>query len=267
MKITSFLILILFIVFGCSPEKKENQALVDEMNFSLKTELLDAWYPRTVDSLHGGFLADFNYKWEAQGPQNKMVVAQTRQLWTSSEAAEFYESEEYRKIADHAFRFIRDVQWDKETGGFYTTLSRNGVPGETDFGGAKMSYGNAFGIYALVAYYNLTGNKEALDLAKKTFMWLEDYAHDPVYGGYFNSLQHNGSLLSRGNADKLEVASEELPGYERISQKDQNTSIHIIEAFTELYKVWPDELVRKRLEEIYELITEKIVNEKGSLTL
>jgi len=268
MKQIAYLYLTLIILSaGCSPEKKENLALVYEMDFSLKKELLDAWYPRTVDSLHGGFLADFNYKWEPQGPQNKMVVAQTRQLWTASEAAAFYNNNEYRKIAGHAFRFLKDVQWDKENGGFYTTLSRDGIPGQTDFGGAKMSYGNAFGIYALVAYYNLTGNQEALDLAKKTFMWLEEYAHDPVHGGYFNSLQYNGSPLSKGNIDKLKVAPEELPGYDRISQKDQNTSIHIIEAFTELYKVWPDELVRERLEKIYRLISEKIVDEKGSLTL
>ena len=267
MKIIHTIFFVLFIVFGCSPEKKDNASVIDEMDLSLKAELLDVWYPRTVDSVYGGFLADFTYNWTPRGPQNKMVVSQTRQLWTSSEAAIFYKNDEYKKIADHAFRFINDVLWDKENGGFYTTLSREGIPGETEFGGFKMTYGNAFGIYALVAYYNLTGNEDALKLAKKTFMWLENFAHDPVYGGYFNSLLENGSPLSKGNLDKLEVAPEELPGYQRISQKDQNTSIHILEALSELYKVWPDELVRQRLDEIYTLLSEKIINEKGSLTL
>jgi len=268
MKKISFLFILTPLFFlGCSPEKKENQAWIHEMDSSLRVELLDAWYPGTLDSLHGGFLADFTYDWKPQGRQNKMVVTQTRHLWTSSEAAIFYGSNEYRAIADHAYAFLRDVQWDEEYGGFYTTLSREGSPGHTDFGGTKMAYGNAFAIYALVAYYNLTGNEEALELAKKTFIWLEKYSHDPVYGGYFNSLRRNGSPLSEGNKDQLKGLPEDLPGYERISQKDQNTSIHLLEAFTELFKVWPEPLMRKRLEEMYTLISEKIVTEKGYLTL
>lgn len=270
MKLLACLFLISVVLFlSCSTKQKsnKNQALINELEYSITTELLDAWYPLTIDSVNGGFLADFTSDWQKKGQQNKMVVTQTRHLWTLSEAAMFFDSDEYAKIADHAYKFLRDVMWDKEFGGFYTTLNSNGVPGETQFGGSKMTYGNAFGIYALVAYYNLTGNEEALDLAKKTFMWLEKYSHDPIHLGYFNSLQRNGSPLSAGNVDKLEVVPEELPDYDRISQKDQNTSIHVIEAFTELYKVWPDELIKTRLQEMYNLISEKIVTEKGYLTL
>jgi cellobiose epimerase len=261
-----FILPALFLL-GCSSGNDENQALIDALDFSLRVELLDAWYPRTLDSLHGGFLADFTYDWKPEGSQNKMVVTQTRQLWTSSEAARFYGSDEYRAIADHAYVFLRDVLWDEEYGGFYTTLSREGIPGQTEFGGAKMAYGNAFAIYALVAYYNLTGKEEILELAKKTFLWLEKYSHDPLYGGYFNNLQRNGSPLSEGNRDLWNKPPEEMPGYERISQKDQNTSIHLLEAFTELYKVWPEPLMQERLEEMVALISEKIVTPKGYLTL
>lgn len=269
MKINSFL-LALSVVFciSCVNPKPENQALIDELGNSLQTEILDAWYPLTIDSVYGGFLSNFTFDWQPRGQQNKMIVTQTRHLWTLSQAAMFYKNNEYRKIADHAFQFLRDKMWDQEYGGFYTTLNREGIPGETEFGGAKMAYGNAFGIYALTAYYNLTGNEEALELAKKTFLWLEKYSHDPVYLGYFNNLQRTGSPLSTGRMEASPVSvPEELPNYLSISQKDQNTSIHLLEAFTELYKVWPDELVETRLKEIFALISEKIVTEKGYLTL
>ncbi|NQU88420.1 MAG: AGE family epimerase/isomerase [Mariniphaga sp.] len=262
-----FLLLSIALIISCSTITKEDQALIEKMNYSLQTELLDAWYPRTVDSINGGFLADFTFDWQPRGRQNKMVVTQTRQLWTASEAAAFYDSDEYRKIADHAFKFLRDVQWDKEYGGFYTTLNSEGIPGETSFGGNKMAYGNAFGIYALVAYYNLTGNEEALEFAKDVFNWLEKYSHDPVHGGYFNSLPRTGSPLSIGGMEMAEESGGEVPVLGRMSQKDQNTSIHVLEAFTELYKAWPDELMRTRLQEMYDLISKTIVTEKGYLTL
>ncbi len=269
MKFIPFLFLVsIFFNIGCTTEKQDNQDLINELNHSLQTEILDAWYPLTVDSVNGGFLSNFTFDWQPKGPQNKMIVTQTRHLWTLSEASRFYKNDEYKKMAGHAFYFLRDKMWDKEFGGFYTTLNREGIPGETEFGGAKMAYGNAFGIYALVAYFKLTGDEEALELAKKTFLWLERYSHDPVYKGYFNGLARNGSPMSIGGLEEqTEIVPEELPNYSRISQKDQNTSIHVIEALTELYKVWPDDLVKERLQEMFTLISETIVTEKGYLTL
>lgn len=264
------ILIILFpaLLWGCLSESNSGQQLIDELNHSLQTEILEAWYPRSVDSVYGGFLCNFTFDWQPHGPQNKMIVTQTRHLWTLSEATQFYKSDFYRTLADHAFEFLAGHMWDKELGGFYTTLSREGLPGETEFGGTKMAYGNAFGIYALVSYYNLTGKAEALDLAKQTFLWLEEYSHDPVYLGYFNVLERNGNPLSAGRIKNSPAENpEELPDYARISQKDQNTSIHVLEALTELYKVWPDERVKTRLSEMFSLISEKIVTDKGYLTL
>ena len=68
----------------------ENKKILSEMEKSLQ-ELLEVWYPLTLDSLYGGFLSDFNYKWEPDGKQNKMLVTQARQLWTTSEASLFYD--------------------------------------------------------------------------------------------------------------------------------------------------------------------------------
>src|SRR5680860_911699 len=233
---TYFLTMAIIFCISCSQQKNENQVLIDELDNSLRTEILDVWYPLTIDSVYGGFLSNFTFDWQPRGPQNKMIVTQTRHLWTLSQAALFYNSDEYRKIADHAFLFLKDKMWDKEYGGFYTTLNSEGIPGETEFGGAKMAYGNSFGIYALTAYYNLTGNEEALELAKNTFLWLEKYSHDPVHLGYFNNVQRTGSPLSEGGMEASPVSvPEEMPNYQRISQKDQNTSIHLLEAFTELY--------------------------------
>ena len=59
-----------------------------------------------------------------------------------------------------------------------------------------------------------------------------------------------------------------VPSTAQTGYKDQNSSIHLLEAFTELYSVWPDPLVRENdLQEMLFLIRDTITNPKGYLTL
>jgi len=71
----------------------------------------------------------------------------------------------------------------------------------------------------------------------------------------------NGSLYTDHNSD--------LHGIEWESRlwKDQNSSIHLLEAFTALYEIWPDTLLNERLTEMFYLIRDTIAGEKGYLTL
>jgi len=122
----------------------------------------------------------------------------------------------------------------------------------------KVTYGNSFGIYASAAWYRASGDTAALSLAKKCFWWLEKKCHDPIYKGYYQNLQPDGTPIKRTAA---------VPSTSTIGYKDQNTSIHLLEAFTELYAVWPDPLLRERLQEMLWLIRDVITNKKGNLVL
>lgn len=157
-------------------------------------------------------------------------------------------------MSRHGFLFLRDKMWDKEYGGFYNLVTRAGEPKEA----MKQAYGNAFGIYELAAYYECSGDTAALNLAKKAFLWLEKHSHDPQYKGYYQHLQRDGTPIQR---------TPDMPGTSDIGYKDQNSSIHLLEAFTELYKVWKDPLVRERLEEMLLLIRDTMVTPKGYLQL
>ncbi len=53
----------------------------------------------------------------------------------------------------------------------------------------KTAYGNAFAIYGLSAYARVSGDQDALNLAKKTFFWLNRHSFDPLYHGYFQFLR------------------------------------------------------------------------------
>jgi len=239
----------------------QNQKLTSELEKSLRYELLNAWYPISVDTVYGGFLSDFTYDWQPKGFQNKFLVSQARHVWTTSEAAMFFNDDSYRRIAEHGFHFLRDKMWDRTYAGFYMLRNRQGDPIQGGYGDDKSAYGNAFAIYALATYYAMSGDTSALNLAQKTFLWLEQHSHDAEYKGYFDRMKQDGSWYSKTDS---KLNPRRLIG---AGLKDQNSSIHLLEAFTELYRVWPDSLLRARLLEMLILIRDTITTEKGYLTL
>jgi len=249
------------LLFSCSTPVKDNQTsdqkMIIELSESLTKGILDIWYPRTIDSISGGFLSDFDYQWEMKGPQNKMIVTQSRHVWTCSTVAEFYpeKKEQYLRIARHGFQFLKDKMWDEKLGGFYNLVDREGnvLKSEKSDRIIKEAYGNAFGIYGLSAYARVSGDTAAFSLAKKAFLWLDKHSYDPQFGGYFQFMEADGTPLKKGNNG--------------VPPKDQNGSIHLLEAFTELYRVWPDPLVKERLLMMLGLIRDKITHPKGYLQL
>lgn len=241
-----------------SNNRNERLQLAAVIDKSIQTEMLNKWYPQCVDSAFGGFITTFTYDFKPTGNQDKFIVTQARHTWTASKASELYRDKKYYiACARHGFRFLRDVMWDSTYGGFYNLVSREGKV-KTDERAPKEAYGNAFAMYALAAYYKASGDKEALELAKKAFHWLEQHSHDPVHKGYCQHLQRNGEPVTRpANASS----------FSDLGYKDQNSSIHLLEAFTALYEVWKDPLLKERLREMLVLIRDTITSSKGYLQL
>lgn len=261
-RLFAFYLLLSQLVFAqtknATAQKGERLQIADAMERSIQTELLNNWYPQSVDSVYSGFLSTFTYDFKPTGSQDKFIVTQARHTWTTAKAAMAYPNKRYYlQCSKHGFQFLRDVMWDKVNGGFYNLVTREGKE-KPSSKAAKEAYGNAFGIYALSAYYEASGDTAALNLAKKAFWWLEDHSHDSIYKGYFQHLQENGTPI---------VRTDSIPSTSDLGYKDQNSSIHLLEAFTALYQVWKDPLLRDRLQEMLALIRDKITTPKGYLTL
>jgi len=256
-KALSFIIIVLTLCLnGCNKDAESPKHQIASAMETTLLEMLESWYPQAVDTVYGGFLSSFTYDFKPTGDQDKMIVTQARHVWTNAKASMRYpEVEHYQTSARLGFEFLKNVMWDKGYGGFYWLVDRQGnVKGDS----SKTAYGNAFGIYALAAYYASSKDTSALNLAKKAFRWLEKNSHDATSKGYFQHLQRNGKIIQR----KVDTPSTAETGY-----KDQNSSIHLLEALTELYQVWPDELLRERLNEMLVLIRDTITTPKGYLTL
>jgi mannobiose 2-epimerase len=263
MKISTLLfVILLFLVEPAFPQTKnvngERLKICQAMKKSMVDELLKQWYPAAIDTVDGGFLSTFSYDFIPQGNQDKMIVTQARHLWSNAKAVELFPSVVYYKRgAEVGYRFLRDKMWDKQYGGFYTYTDRQGNPKQGGFA-PKEAYGNSFAIYALAAYYQATGHTSALNLAIKEFYWLEVHSHDPVFKGYYQHMERDGTPILRTAA---------IPTTAETGYKDQNTSIHLLESFTELYRVWPDSLLRLRLLEMLHLVRDVITDQRGDLTL
>ena len=253
-KIAALLLTISICSHCLSQPNNKLDTIAQQMRYAAKQGLIEVYYPRDIDTVYGGYLSTFSYDFQPVGEQDKMIVTQARHIWSTAKAAMFYHDTSYIAMSRHGFLFLRDKMWDKEYGGFYNLVTRGGTPKST----IKEAYGNAFAMYGLSAYYECSHDTAALNLAKKTFQWLEQHSHDPKYKGYYQHLQRDGTPVKRG----ADVKSTSDLGY-----KDQNSSIHLLEALTELYHVWKDPLVKARLQEMLTLIRDTIVTPKGNLQL
>lgn len=242
---------------GCDVETEHSeseyrQVIAEEIAGELNNKI-EVWYPQVIDEEYGGYLSNFSYNWEQQENQDKMIVTQTRHLWSLSKiGARYPDEQKFAEYAAHGFDFLREKMWDQTYGGFYEFVSRQGeaIANPQDDGSiTKTLYGNAFAVYGLAAYYGYSDDPAVLELARQTFDWLDTHSHDPVYGGYFQPLARDGT------PDKS--------GY----PKDYNSGIHILEALTELYTVWPDEKVRERLSEMFYIVRDTMVTDEGYLKL
>ena len=233
----------------------DRHAIADEMEKVLTEGMMEIWYPRCIDREYGGYLSCFDKDWNPLERQPKFIVMQARHTWSSAQMAKMYpENQLYLQASQHGYHFLRDVMWDKQYGGFFTTTNRQGeLVEDEDYILTKTAYGNAFAIYGLAAYYEVSNDPEALELAIKSYQWFDQHSHDQEYGGYFQFMARDGTPFKEG--------------FRGTPPKDQNSSIHILEAFTALYKLWPDDQLKARVSEMLVLIRDTMTTEKAYLNL
>jgi cellobiose epimerase len=236
--------------------------LASELEVSLQADVLAKWFPASIDTEHGGFHQNFREDWSRDPRNDKSIVCQARLTWTASAASLHYPADavRYKAHALHGLDFLLGSLWDREQGGFYWALDERGSPARS---GEKHAYGMAFGIYAACECYRATHDPRALDLAKRAYLWLDAHAHDARNGGYYEA-------LSRAGTPVLSPADPSTPADfigTHYGYKSMNTHIHLLEALTALHGVWPDAGVRRRLDETFRLVRDRIAVAPGCLNL
>jgi mannobiose 2-epimerase len=241
-------------------DRRTAAALAREVEGVLQ-DIVRAWFPRILDEKHGGFLCDFNHRWRPAGPQLKMLEYQARTTHFAARVATLPGFESCRDAAAHGFRYLKDVMWDRKYDGWFRMLDRAGTPLE-EF--TKHGHGSSYAIGACTAYYELTRDPDALQLARKGYTWLEKIAHDGVHGGYYPFYQRDGTRITEARQNPLGNAPRDSMGVP-IGLKDENTNADMMEACADLYQVAPNEQLKGRLIEMLHIVRDRTVVPPGAV--
>lgn len=202
-----------------------------------------------IDHDNGGFhcFADFDGNIDKQ--YDKAILLHSRILWSFSAAQRVIPNTQYLAAAKHAYLFIKDQALDKKNGGVYWMLDNKGDVLDAQ----KHIYNQGFAIYALSEYYRVSQDEEALSLAKQLFELIEKHAYDEQHGGYLEAFdQHWQPIDNHLVCDTSEGV---------LAEKSMNTHLHIMEAYANLHRVWPEDIVDKRLQELLVLFRDRVIDE------
>jgi cellobiose epimerase len=249
-----------------SPTKDNYLKLAGEMELTLRRDVLSVWFPRTIDKQNGGFYSNFARDWQRTGSEGKFSVFQGRMTWLAAQIVMKRPDlkAQFLPIVLHGVDYLATVLWDKQDGGFFWGLDDSGQITQSYTDG-KHLYGMSFGLYGAAAAYQATRDPRALKLAQLAFLWMDKHAHDAKNGGYFEWLTRDGHVVQAtpgsGRVETIPLAGFPL-GY-----KSMNTHIHLLESFSQLYEVWPDQTLRRRLVELLTIVRDKICVEPGVMNL
>lgn len=209
-------------------------------------EILHFWQQHTIDAQYGGFYGRLDNENNIIKDAPKGAVLNSRILWTFSSAKLLTNDDAYFQTAQRAFQYIKDYFIDREYGGVYWTVDFLGNPLDTK----KQMYAVAFAMYGMSEYYRCSKNEEALEIAIGLYKDIVKYSYDDKYGGYFEAFGRDWKPL-------IDLRLSEKDENEK---KSMNTHLHILEAFANLYKAWPDEMLKKRIQELLEIFDTHIID-------
>ncbi|MDP6046389.1 MAG: AGE family epimerase/isomerase [Phycisphaerae bacterium] len=166
-----------------SKPMKELQDLREKMDNELRNNILSYWMKYAVQPDGRGFYGAVDMDNNPVPGVDKTCVLNARILWTYSAAANFYDNEEYGRIADLAYRVFIEHFLDSEHGGFYMTVTCDNEPSDT----VKHTYAQAFAIYALCKYYEFRPIQGVMDLIQDCFGVIEAKTKDSSAAGYWEA--------------------------------------------------------------------------------
>ncbi len=217
-----------------------------ELRRELTEHLLPFWMERTPDEAHGGFVGQIAQDGRVVADAPKGAVLNARILWTFAAAYRVLGDPAYLHTAARARAYLDAHFWDAEHEGVVWSLDAAGRPLET----RKQIYAQAFALYAYAEHHRATGDAPALQRSVRLFQLIERHAYDPARGGYFEAYGRAWTPL-----DDVRLSEKDLN-----APKSMNTLLHVMEAYTNLYRVWPDALLRDRLAALVDLFLTTVLD-------
>lgn len=208
--------------------------------------ILPYWIKKMEDPERGGFYGrrDGHDVLYADAPRGAILNA--RILWAFSAAYRVLRKQEYLVAATKARDYLLQHFIDREYGGVYWSVDADGQPLDTK----KQAYAQGFAIYGFSEFARATGDKVSLETAKSLFETVEAHCFDHANGGYHEALTR----------DWQPIADMRLSDKDENGDKTMNTHLHILEPYTNLYRVWQDARLKRQLVGLLDVFTDKLMN-------
>ena len=216
-------------------------SMTKEIRDHLINRLIPFW-KGMHDYKYGGFYGWMGYDLQTDRQAEKGCILNSRITWFFASAYVLLKDESLLDEARHGYEFLKNHCLDKENGGIFWSLNYDGSPLDT----TKHTYNQAFAIYALSAYYEASGDAQAL--AKQLFEIIETKCTDKT--GYLEAFDCNFQPAS----------NEKLSENGVMAEKTMNTLLHVFEAYTEYYRMSGSLEVKERLEFILDIFESKVYN-------
>lgn len=225
---------------------KQTDLMKQEVQDMLQTNILPFWLDKMIDRENRGFYGRIDGHGVLHPDAEKGAILNARILWTFSAAYRVLKRPEYLAAATRAKDYILEHFYDKEFGGIYWSLDCLGRPKDTK----KQFYAIGFAIYGLSEYARATADREALDYAIRLFECIEQHSLDRKDNGYIEACTREWG----------KIEDMRLSDFDANYPKSQNTHLHIIEPYTNLFRIWKDERLEKALRNLINIFTDKILN-------
>jgi mannobiose 2-epimerase len=227
----------------------ELQKFSAQINEHLFGHYLPFWCGPALDRENGGWMGWLSNDLQPDRSQPKGLIVNSRILWAFSAVHRVKPLPVYAEMAERAFDFVMNKFWDAQPGGAFWRLDDSG----NMLDDSKKIYGQAFYIYALAEFHRAFIRPTALARAKALFELIERHAYDAKFGGYIEVC----------NRDWSEAGSEaRLSDKDMNEKKSMNNHLHVLEAYTNLFRVWPEPRVAERLRELIELFLTRILDSR-----
>jgi len=208
--------------------------------------ILPFWRKYSVDNKYGGFYGQINDDLSVENRAEKGLVLNARILWTFSAVCGKFKNPSDKAMADRAYHYLQNYYYDKENGGYFWSLTFDGKPIEVK----KQIYAQAFVIYGLSEYYRVTRDQKVLDQAIQLFNLVEEKSFDTSGKGYIEACTREWEEI-----ENLRLSPKDMN-----EKKSQNTHLHVLEAYTNLYSVWPDPFLKRQLEGLIRVFADHIIH-------
>jgi mannobiose 2-epimerase len=213
----------------------------------LENNLVPFWLEKSVDLEYGGFIGRMSNDGRIDPKAAKGLILNARVLWTFSALYRFNEDNRYLDMVRRAYDYLQTFFWDRSHGGAFWQVDFQGHPLDDK----KKIYGQAFYIYALAEYYHAFGGDPVIEIARQVYDLIETNSRDIAYGGYIEVCNRNWSV-----AEDLRLSEKDMD-----EKKSMNNHLHLLEAYTNLYRIWPDTKLRQRLTELFDIFDWRIMDQ------